>query len=153
MKKSGKHGAYTFEKPFKAMEGVGGEVFNHLSRNAVFVFVRFYIEFDGSNRFDLSLPYSKVKEKMYNNMFADAIFETVAYGFIDIIRQGGIERKPTIYGLSSRWRRLEKNPEKLDQVDRLLSELWRLKKEKGSVEKRMKIRVLKKEILKLSEKE
>jgi len=124
--------------------------FKRLSRNAIFVIVKLYEKFNGYNRFDLSLTYSEIKDKLSNTPFADAIFEAFAFGFIDIRRAGRLERNCTIYGLSDRWRRLEKNPERLDEIESLLDQLKIVKREKGSYEKRTRIRKLKAEILNVS---
>lgn len=143
-------GAYKPKKPFKSIEGIGSKSWEMLSRNAVFVLVKFYEKFKGYNRYDLSLTYGEVRHKMTNRPFADALLELISFGFLDKKRSGRLERQCSIYGLSSRWSRLDQQPIKLDEIKLLVDKIKILRREKGSVEKRMEINKLYKKILKLS---
>lgn len=142
--------AYKPKRPFKTVEGLGTEPWMRLSRNAAFVLDRFYAKFNGFNRSNLSLTYEEIKNKMSNRLFSFAIWELVGFGFIDILKAGGLKREKTVYGFSNRWRKLLDAPEKLDKIDALLREMKILMREQGSVKKRMQIRELKNEIPKVS---
>lgn len=74
-------------------------------------------------------------------------WQLIGFGFIDVVRSGRLERNCSLYGLSNRWRRLSEKPETLDEIEQLLNEIERLKREKGSEEKRMKINALRKKAL------
>lgn len=141
--------AYKPKPPFRTIEGIGTDVFNRLSRNAVFILVKFYERFNGYNQHDLSLPYEEVKSKISTRVFSRSIWELIGFGFVDVIRFGRLERYCSLYGLSSRWRKLNDQPKKLDQIQKLLSEIEELKRKKGNVEKRMKMSALRKKVIKL----
>lgn len=142
--------AYKPKKPFKTVEGLGTEPWQRLSRNGAYVLDRLYSEFNGYNRSDLSLSFRKVKNKMSNRLFSAAMLETICFGFVDVVKGGGLMRQAKIYGLSNRWRRLLDKPEKLDKIEALLKEIEILKRKEGNRNKRMKFRVLQKEALDLS---
>ena len=74
-----------------------------LSCKAVWVYIEMKKKFRGHNENNLSLTYKEVRYKMSSATFSKAIKELVKYGFIDIIRLGGLFKTCTIYGLSSRW--------------------------------------------------
>jgi len=142
--------AYKPKKPFKTIEGLGTEPWMRLSRNGVYVLDRFYKKFNGYNRSNLSLTYGEVKDKMSNRLFSSAIWENIGFGFIDIIKQGGLQKECSVYGLSNRWRKLCGEPGKLTKIEKLLSAIEILKRQRGSSKKRMKIRKIRNEILKLN---
>jgi len=144
-----KYNAHQPKRPFKAVEGIGTDVFNRLSRNAVFVLVKLYEKFNGYNRYDLSLPYKEIENKMANVLFSRSIWELIGFGFVDVKRFGRLERNCSLYGLSNRWRKLNDQPEKLEQIQKLLSEIETLKRQKGDVKKRMAMFALRKKILEL----
>ncbi len=131
--------AYKPKRPFKCIEGLGTEPWMRLSRNAAYVFDRFHKKFNGYNRSNLALTYNEMKEKMSNRLFSGSLWETIGFGFIDIIKSGGLQRSCTIYGLSNRWRKLCDAPEKLDKIQALLKEIENLRRKPGSVDKRMNI--------------
>ena len=149
--KDGKHSgkAYKPKPPYRSIEGIASKPWGYLSRNAVFVLVEFYRKFNGYNRYDLSLTYGEVKSKMTNRPFADALLELVSFGFIDMRRYGRLERQCSIYGLSNRWRKLDKQPQKLAEIEPLVNQIIILRREKGGPKKRMEISKLRKSILKL----
>lgn len=144
--------AYKPRIPFQSIEGIGTEPWMSLSRNAVYVLNRFYAKFNGYNRTNLSLTYNEVKDKMSGRLFTAALWELMGFGFIDRIREGRLQRECSIFRLSDQWRKLEKNPKIIEEIGLLLGEVEKLKREKGSTEKRMRINKLRKSILGLSAK-
>jgi len=141
--------AYKPGQPFRTIEGIGTEAFSRLSRNAVFILVKFYEKFNGYNRYDLSLTFGEIKNKMSNTLFSRSIWELTGFGFIDVRRFGRLEKNCSLYGLSNRWRKLNNQPEKLDQIQKLLAEIEDLRRQPGSQKKRMEIYRLRKTVLKL----
>lgn len=141
--------AYQPRLPFRTVEGIGTEASKRLSRNAVFVWFKFYEKFNGFNRYDLSMTYREIKNKMSNTLFSRAIWELVGYGFIDVRRFGRLERNCSLFGLSNRWRKLCDEPKKLNEIEKLLNQIELLKRQPGSLKKRMKIYELRTKILKI----
>ena len=60
---------------------------------------------------------------MSNTLFSRAIWELIGFGFIDARRFGRLEKNCSIYGLSNRWRRLNEDIKKLDEIERLLNKI------------------------------
>ena len=141
--------AYQPEQPFRTVEGVGTLAWGKLDFSAVGVLIKFYDKFNGYNRYDLSLTYNEAKDKISSLLFTRFIWQLIGFGFIDVRRFGRLERKCSLYGLSNRWRKLCKEPDKLDQIENLLNEIERLKRQPGSQKKRMKIWELRNKILKM----
>jgi hypothetical protein len=143
--------AYQPRQPFRTVEGVEGAAWEKLSRNAVFVLMEFYRKFNGYNRYDLSLTYREVKNKMSNTLFSRAVWELIGYGFIDVRRFGRLERNCSLFGLSSRWRELGHHPEKLHEIEKLLKKVESLKREPGSLKKRIEISKIRNKVFNLGE--
>ena len=76
-----------------------------ISFKAVWVYIelRKQFNFKAGGDSHLILPYSKVSWKMNGKTFSDAIKELVSYGFIRIVRHGGIPKIATVYALSTSW--------------------------------------------------
>jgi hypothetical protein len=146
---SGQTKAYRPKPPYSSVEGNGTPPFAKLDRGAVWVLMRLYAKFNGRNRYNLSLTYKEVKHEMSSRIFTRSIWQCIGYGFVDPVRFGRLEKNCSLYGLSNRWRKLWHEPEKLENIGSLLREIERLKKQKGSVQKRMKIKELRHKILKL----
>ena len=68
------------------------------------IFIHIAIKYTGKNKKDLSLTYKEAKQLQSEHRFKKSIDHLVKYGFIDIIKSGGVWRKCNIYGLSERWR-------------------------------------------------
>ena len=70
--------------------------------------IRAYIEiackFKGNNEANLSFTYKEASKIMHRNSYAKAIMELVQYGFVDVVRSGGLYNKCNIFALSDRWR-------------------------------------------------
>jgi len=80
-----------------------------LSPKAVWVYIEMKKKYRGNNENNISLTYKEVEYKMSAATYSKAIKELENYGFINRVRPGGLYKKCTIYGLSSRWQ--EKNKE------------------------------------------
>lgn len=141
--------AYKPKQPFRTVEGIGTLPWEKLDMGAIGVLMKFYEKFNGFNRYNLSLTYKEVKNKMASLIFTRFIWQLIGYGFLDVRRFGRLERKCSLFGLSNRWRRLCKESEKLELIEKLLNKIEHLKRQPGSQKKRMKIYALRKEILKM----
>ena len=147
--KNKKKNAYQPTRPFRTIEGIESEAFEKLDMGAIGILIRFYIKFDGHNRFNLSLTYREVKHKMSSLIFSRYIWQLIGYGFIDVRRFGRLERNCSLYGLSNRWKRLSTDPDKLDKIELFLDHIERMKRQPGCQKKRMKIYALRKKILEM----
>ena len=75
-----------------------------LDSYAIAAFIHIAIKFKGNNKNNLSFTYSEAKRLMRAHRFKKSIDMLVEFGFIDIVRSGGVWKKCNIYGLSERWR-------------------------------------------------
>jgi hypothetical protein len=148
-----KQQAYQPQRPFRTVEGIDaweqGEPFRRLSPWAVWIVMRLYEKFNGHNRANLSLPYREAKPVMSSFVFIRSMWEAIGYGFVDSRRFGRLEANCSLYALSDRWRRLAKDPKKLDKVEATLRELGKVMREPGGIEKRMRVRALRSSLLKI----
>lgn len=142
--------AYQPKKPFRTVEGVDTSSWEKLDMGAVGILMKFYSKFNGYNRYDLSLTYREVKNKMASLIFTRYLWQLIGFGFLDIRRTGSLMRNCSLYGLSNRWRKLCEEFEKLDEIEKLLNRIETLKRLPGNQKKRMKMYELRNQILKLS---
>lgn len=141
--------AYQPRQPFRTVEGMEGAAWEKLSRNAVFVLMEFYRKFNGYNRYNLSLTYREVKNKISSRLFSRAVWQLIGFGFLDVRRFGRLERNCSIFGLSNRWRELRDDPGKLHEIEKLLKRIESLKREPGSLKKRIEIYKFRNRVLNL----
>ncbi len=141
--------AYRASIPFRTVEGIGTPPWDKLSPYSVWVHIEFYNKFNGYNRYNLSLTYKEVQDKMSSLIFSRSIWQLIGFGFIDVRRFGRLERNCSLFGLSNRWRKLSEEPEKLEQIEQLLNRIEYLKRQPGSQKKRMNMYELRKKILKI----
>jgi hypothetical protein len=143
-------GAYKPRKPFKAVEGMGEAPWMKLSRYAAYTLDRFYVKFTGYNRNDLRLSYSEMKTEMSNRLFNHSLLELRAFGFIEIVKTGRLERQSTVYKLSNHWRKLRDKPKILDEIEQILNKIRTVKRNPSSFEKRSDVNALTNKLMRLS---
>ena len=113
---------------FKLMES---EAFKNLSIHTKWLYVVFRHKFYGGNRRNIILTYKEVKEEMAINTFIKSRNKLIENGIIDVIKRGGLEKQPMIYGLSNRWKKYgTKDFIKVD-IEKILPEVYTTKFKKG----------------------
>lgn len=77
-----------------------------LNYKQIAVYVEMKAKYNGTNEDDISFTYVEAKEclKMDKTTFTKSIDSLIEHGFIYIVRQGGLNKQCTIYGLSGEWR-------------------------------------------------
>jgi len=77
-----------------------------LSDRAVWLYLELRKQFKIAHGGDshLTLPYSKVAWRMSRDSYCNGMAELCHYGFIKVVEQGGLERRATIYCLSTAWK-------------------------------------------------
>ena len=80
------------------------EAWANLDPYAIAAFVHIAIKYKGNNKNDLSLTYAEASCLMDTHRFKKSIDMLVEFGFIDIVRSGGVWKKCNIFALSERWR-------------------------------------------------
>lgn len=139
---------YRPQPPFKIIEGVDTEPFMRLSPQAVWILTRFYCKWDGQirKRTDLSVTYGEVKDTMSTIIFIRAIWECIGFGFIDVFREGRLERNASIYGLSNRWRALN-DRQKCDEIEVHLGQIRELQRDRTVKCKRPQLAALRGQLI------
>jgi len=111
---------------------------------------------DGKN---LCVTYEEAGAKgMSASTFAKGKLWCTAFGFLHCREFGRLERKPSIYDISTKWRYLSSRPEKLERIEHLLKKhevILRIQNIKvqdknslpAKVRKKMSLRRIEKEIL------
>lgn len=77
-----------------------------LSDKAIWVYIELRKQFkskEGGNS-HLVLPYSKVAWRMNKRTFIAKIQELIDYGFIKLVKKGGLMKNPNVYATSERWK-------------------------------------------------
>ena len=144
--------AYRPKPPFAIIEGIGTPAFNRLSPTSIWTLTKLYSKFNGYNRANLSLTYREANNTMSSAIFTRSIWQLLAFGFIDVVRWGRLERNCSIFSISDRWRRWQApdSETKLNKITTILSEIEHLRREKWpegkKSEKRQRIAVLRKTI-------
>ena len=113
---------------FKLIES---KAFNDLSIHAKWLYVEFRHRFYGTNQYKIIFPYQEAKNIMAINTFIKARNLLIERGLIDIVKRGGLEKQPMIYGLSERWRKYgTKDFDKKDIKD-ILPKIFKTKFKEG----------------------
>jgi hypothetical protein len=136
-----KSNAYRPHPPFAIVEGAGTPAFKCLSPTSVWVLLKFYEKFNGLNRNNLSFTYDEASSTISERVYNRSLWELRAFGFLDVVRQGRLERICTIFALSDRWRRFKdpddaKSQARLLQIRETLKEIESLKREKWTDERK-----------------
>ncbi|GAI63871.1 unnamed protein product [marine sediment metagenome] len=87
---------------FKLMES---EAFDGQSVYAKWLYIEYKHKYNGENDHNIIFTYQDAKKKMAISTFIKSRNQLIERGFIDVIRRGGLEKQPTIYGLSDRWKK------------------------------------------------
>jgi hypothetical protein len=99
------------------------ETMKRLKKNseAINVFSMFVTKYSLANEGkSLCVTYKEAKPFMSNSPFAKAKLWCMAFGFLHCRQFGRLERKPSLYDLSTKWRQLRCQPAKLDRIEHLL---------------------------------
>ena len=108
---------------------------HNLSGNSIMVFLQLMRKRTGYNDSDLSLTYKEMEGRISRATLRKCFIELVEKGFIDMMRQGGLEKQCNIYGISERWRYYGTDKFELKTLKKWnhggFGEIWRNKKEKS----------------------
>ena len=140
---------YKAKPPFRQVEGIESPVWDQLTPHAVWCLLELYRKFYGNNRYDLSLTRGDVKHKMSPPTLTKSIWELIAFGFIDRLRWGYLEKKCSIYGLSHRWKKIGNSPQNIKSIKRLLIQIEEVSRNKKDENKKYKVRAMQNKILRI----
>ncbi len=69
------------------------------------LYFEFKYRFYGDNNHSIIFTSKEAEEIMSKSTFVKSRNQLIERGLIDVIKRGGLEKQPTIYGLSDRWRK------------------------------------------------
>jgi len=81
------------------------EAFKNLSIHTKWLYMEFKLRFHGDNRKHIILTKEEAIKIMAYNTFKESRKLLIEKGFFDVIKRGGLEKQPAIYGLSDRWKK------------------------------------------------
>ena len=89
-------------------ELIDSPAWGDLSGNDRSMFIDFMRQRNGFNDRNLTLPYSKMRTASATS--ARSLKKLITVGLLDVIKQGGLFRSYTVYGISNRWRLYKNAP-------------------------------------------
>ena len=84
---------------------MGSEAWKGLKANTKWLYFEFRYRFYGDNEKHIIFTYLEARKIMSEKAFIKSRNKLIERGFIDVIKRGGLEKQPTIYGLSDRWKK------------------------------------------------
>jgi len=120
--------SYKPKPPFCSVEGVKSKAYEMLSRDAIWLLLEFYRKCDGYNRHCLFLTYKEVSGKISSGTFCKSVWELRAFGFLDVVMSGRLEKNASIYKLSDRWKKFENREKQLMRIKAILDRIEQVKR-------------------------
>jgi len=81
------------------------DAFKDLRIHAKWLYMEFRYRFHGNNRKHIILTKEEAIKIVAYNTFKESRKQLIERGIIDVIKRGGLEKQPAIYGLSDRWKK------------------------------------------------
>jgi len=107
------------------------EAWKDMNIHARYLYFEFKLRYHGDNRYNIIFPYREAIKIMSVNTFIKCRNKLIERGFIDVIKRGGLEKQPAIYGLSDRWKKYgTKDFVKID-VKKILPKIYKNKFKRG----------------------
>jgi len=107
------------------------EAFKKLSIHEKWLYVEFRFKYNGQNDHNIIFTYQEAKNIMAIDTFIKSRNKLIEVGLIDIVKRGGLEKQPAIYGLSDRWKKYgTKDFVKID-IKKILPKIYKNKFKKG----------------------
>jgi hypothetical protein len=96
-----------FEGQFTGIEHkiLKSEAWKGLKANNKWLYFEFKYRFYGDNSKHIIFTYQEAIKIMSKGAYVKARNQLIERGFIDVIKRGGLEKQPTIYGISDRWKK------------------------------------------------
>jgi hypothetical protein len=83
------------------------EAWEGLTVHDRWLYFEFKYRFYGDNDHRIIFTYKEAKEIMSESAFIKSRNQLIERGLIDVVRRGGLEKQPTIYGISDRWKKFK----------------------------------------------
>lgn len=113
---------------FNLMES---EAFKNLNIHTKWLYIEFKHKFYGDNKKHIILTYKEAIKFMSINTFIKSRNKLIERGFIDVIKRGGLERKPMVYSLSDKWKEYGTKDFVKKDIKKLLPKIFKIRFKKG----------------------
>jgi len=81
------------------------EAFKNLTIHTKWLYMEFKFRWHGNNRKHIVFTKEEATKIMAYKTFRESRNKLIERGFIDVIKRGGLEKQPAIYGLADRWKK------------------------------------------------
>jgi len=81
------------------------EAWKGLKVHSKWLYFEYKVRWLGDNTKHIIFTQEEIKKIMAIGTFYNSRDHLIERGFIDVIERGGLEKRPTIYGLSNRWKK------------------------------------------------
>lgn len=121
------------EPPYSLIEHklVNSEAFKNLKAHTKWLYVEFRVRYYGNNPRNIILTQREAKGIMAINTFYKARDQLIERGIIDVIKRGGLEKQPMIFGLSNRWKKYGTKDFVRVDIKNILPKIYDMKFKKG----------------------
>ncbi len=110
---------------------LNSEAWKGLKIHTKWLYFEFKIRWHTDNTRNIIFTYQEAKNIMAIDTFIKSRNKLIERGFIDVIKCGGLEKQPAIYGLSDRWKKYgTKDFVKVD-LKKILPKIFKTKFKKG----------------------
>jgi len=110
---------------------INSEAWKGLKAHTKWLYFEYKLRWRGDNTSHITLTYIEANKIMSIATFINDRKLLIERGFIDVIKRGGLEKQPMIYGLSNRWKKYgTKDFIKID-TEKILPEIYTTKFMKG----------------------
>jgi hypothetical protein len=108
------------------------EAFKELSIHAKWLYVEFRFKYDGQNDHNIIFTKEEAIKIMAYKTFKESRNKLIEVGLIDIIKRGGLEKQPAIYGLSDRWKKYGTKSFVRVDIKKILPKIYKTGFKKGN---------------------
>jgi len=106
---------------------INSEAWKGLKAHTKWLYFEYKLRWRGDNTRNIIFTYTEANKIMSIATFINDRKLLIERGFIDIVKRGGLEKQPMIYGLSDRWKKYgTKDFIKVD-IEKILPEIYRTK--------------------------
>jgi len=110
---------------------INSEAWKGLKAHTKWLYFEFKLRWYGDNTKNIIFTYQEANKIMSINTFINDRKLLIERGFIDLIKRGGLEKQPMIYGLSNRWKKYGTNDFIKVDIEKILPEIYTTKFKKG----------------------
>ena len=106
---------------------IHSEAWKGLKAHTKWLYFEFKLRWHGDNTRKIVFTYQEAKNIMSIKTFITDRKLLMERGFIDVIKRGGLEKQPMIYGLSDRWKKYGTKDFIKVETDKMLPEIYSTK--------------------------